>query len=352
MISTNIHIPRHLLKDGSEIPRIIAGGWQLSEGHTMKSGEVNPQLDNFRALLQNGIDAFDCADIYNGVEERFGSLRECLLRKDPSQKIRIHTKFVPDLNVLGDISAEYIDSIVERSLQRLRASSLDLLQFHWWDFSIEKYVETARYLTQLQSRGKIKSLGVTNFDVPRLSELLDCGVPIVSHQIQYSLLDRRAQNSMVDFARRHDIALLCYGSLAGGFLTEKWVGKTRPDQFENRSLIKYSLIIEEFGGWDIFQELLQILHVIGKAHDTSLSVVALSATLQMPGVGALIVGMPKPHQIKDILRVFSVHLSEEEMVKINSVLAQARNLPGDIYSLEREKEGKHGAIMRYNLNSR
>ena len=79
----------------------------------------------------------------------------------------------------------------------------------------------------LKRIGKIRQLGVTNFDTPRLRALLDAGIPVVSHQVQCSLLDRRALGDMATLCAERGVGLLTYGALAGGFFHERWLGVRR-----------------------------------------------------------------------------------------------------------------------------
>ena len=105
------------------------------------------------------------------------------------------------------------------------------------------------------------------------------------------MLDCRPTYGLTDWAKQHDIQLLCYGTLAGGFLTDKWLGQPDPGfSFENRSLVKYRLIIDEFGAWEQFQALLTLLKAIGDKHGVSLSSVATRWVLDQPQVAAGIVG--------------------------------------------------------------
>ena len=104
------------------------------------------------------------------------------------------------------------------------------------------------WLAEQRQAGKIRLLGTTNFDTMRLQEIVDAGVSLVSNQLQYSLLDRRVESEMVDFCREQGIHLLSYGSIAGGFLSGRWVGQPEPvGPHANRSLAKYKLIID--GDW-------------------------------------------------------------------------------------------------------
>ena len=214
-------------------------------------------------FVDAGITTFDCADIYTGVELLIGSFRRAY--PTHAKRVQIHTKFVPDLSDLHSVDRVHVAAIIDRSLTRLGQERLDLVQFHWWDFAIPRYVETALELDRLRRAGKIAHIGVTNFDTPRLEELVDAGIPITSHQVQYSLVDDRPTHGMAAYCQTQHIALLCYGTVCGGFLSEAWLGKPAPEaDLANRSLVKYRLIIEDFGGWGLFQELLGVLSRIAR----------------------------------------------------------------------------------------
>lgn len=115
---------------------------------------------------------------------------------------------------------------IQNSMKNLGLSSLDCVQFYWHDYSNKNYKIAAQHLAMLQSQGKIKTIGVTNFDVPRLMEIVDeAGVDVRVNQVQYSLLDTRPENGMVDFCKERGIVLVPYGTVAGGFLSNKYLGK-------------------------------------------------------------------------------------------------------------------------------
>ena len=182
------------------------------------------------------------------------------------------TKLVPDLESLPRLRRRDVESIVDTSLARLGQERLDLVQFHWWDYTVPGYVEAMHWLDDLRSAGKVELIGTTNFDTARLSEIVASGVSIATNQLQYSVLDHRPENGLAAFCAAHGIKLLCYGTLAGGFIGERWLGAPEPTPpFANRSLVKYRLIIEDFGGWRRFQELLSALEAIARRHGVSLA---------------------------------------------------------------------------------
>jgi aryl-alcohol dehydrogenase-like predicted oxidoreductase len=266
--------------------------------------------------------------------------------------VQVHTKFVPDLSDLQVVDRAYVETIIDRSLTRLGQERLDLVQFHWWDFTIPRFVETALELDRLRRSGKIARIGLTNFDVPHVAQLLDAGVPVTAHQIQYSLLDDRPNLGMVEYCRSKNIALLCYGTVSGGFLSERWLGKPAPRDLSNRSLIKYKLIIDDFGGWDLYQELLRALQGIALKHGVDIASVASRAILDRVQVAAAIVGAINTSHLAAHEKIAALRLDADDLSCIDAVTRLRKGPLGDIYQLERDRNGPHGRIMRYELNAR
>ncbi len=337
---------------GYEISRVIRGGWQLSGSHSAVTSD-DPVADMI-AFADAGITTFDCADIYTGVEELIGQFRTRYrdLRGQPVlDRVKVHTKFVPDLDVLPHITRSYVESVIDTSLRRLRMDRLDLVQFHWWNYDVRRWLETAHWLEELRRVGKIDKIGGTNFDTSRMVEMIESGVPLASMQVQYSFLDRRPAKSMVAAARQHGVALFCYGTVAGGFLSEKWLGAPEPTgPMENRSLTKYRLIIEEFGGWDLFQALLRALREVAQRHRSDIATVASAAALGWPGVAAVIVGARNRSHLPANLAISELALTAEDRALIEEALVGSKELEGDVFGLERDTAGRHGSIMKYNLN--
>jgi len=340
------------LTKGYKISRIIKGGWQLAGGHGFV--DRKKAIEDMFEFVSAGVSTFDCADIYTGVEEMIGdfiSLYKKRYGRNSISKIHVHTKFVPDLDLLSTIVKRDVGSIIDRSLKRLGIEQLDLVQYHWWDYDAPRYVEVAHYLVDLQKKGKIKYIGTTNFDAFHLKEIIDSGVPVVSNQVQYSVLDHRPEYGMLKFCQKYNIKLLCYGTAAGGFLSEKYLDVKEPiEPLENRSLTKYKLIIDEFGGWELFQELLGVLKKIADKHGVSITNVATRYILDKIQVAAVIIGARNIGHLQDNLNVFNFNIDPEDLKHLNQILKQAKGPLGDTYSLERIKRGRHASIMKYNLN--
>ncbi|RMF40201.1 MAG: aldo/keto reductase [Alphaproteobacteria bacterium] len=345
-------VPRIALRPGYEISRLIRGGWQLSGDH----GPVDAaraaagMVDFFDA----GITAFDCADIYAGVEEIYGHGLRALARARgtaAARAVRIHTKYVPDIASLASLRRADTEAIVTRSLRRLGRERLDLVQFHWWNYAVPGMLDVLGHLVDLQAAGLIERIGVTNFDAAHMAQIAGA-VDLVSAQVQFSLLDRRPAGTFARIARESSTHLICYGVLAGGFLTDAWLGKPDPGfDFANRSLVKYRLIVEEFGGWALFQELLACLRAIADRHGADIAAVAIRAMLEEPEASAVIVGARHAGHLPRTLKALEFSLTPEDRAGIAAIQARAAGPSGPVYGLERDRDGPHGRIMKYNLNA-
>jgi len=196
---------------------------------------------------------------------------------------------------------------------------LNLVQFHWWDYEIDRQVEVASWLAELRQEGKIANIGGTNFNTEQMLRIINAGVPLVSMQVQYSLIDDRPSRSMVEAAQAHGVNLLCYGSVGGGLFSERMLGVPElQSPFENRSLIKYKLIVDEFGGWDLFQELLEVLSAIAAHHDSDIASIASRAVLERPGVAAVIVGARNRNHLARNLAIPGIELTAQDFAAIDA----------------------------------
>jgi aryl-alcohol dehydrogenase-like predicted oxidoreductase len=171
--------------------------------------------------------------------------------------------------------------------------------------------------------------------------------------VQYSVVDRRPEGGMADLCQEHGILLLCYGSVLGGLVSERYRGAPLPTPpHENRSLTKYLLMVEEFGGWPLFQDLLRALCEVADRHGTDAPSVAMRFILDRPGVAAVIVGARSASHLARNRGVLDLRLAAEDTALIETVGDRRRGPGGDIYALEREKGGRHAAIMKYDLNEK
>jgi aryl-alcohol dehydrogenase-like predicted oxidoreductase len=310
------------------ICRIVNGMWQVAGGH----GQIDHELAMADMLRYHdaGFTTWDLADIYGPAEDFIGEFRHRLSKakgKEELDKIQSFTKWVPQPS---RITRSMVNSSIETSIRRMDVSSLDLLQFHWWDYNNPYYMDALKYLSELRDKGSIKHLGLTNFDTDHLQIITDSGVPIASNQVQYSIIDRRPEVKMIPFCRKHNISLLTYGSICGGLLSERYVGKTEPSitDLNTLSLQKYKKMIDTWGNWNLFQKLLLVLDNIAKKHRASIANVATNYILSKATVAGVIIGVRLGiiDHIDDNSNVFNFNLDDSDLESINQVCENANNL--------------------------
>ncbi|CAD5934106.1 aldo/keto reductase [Planktothrix agardhii] len=310
------------------ICRILNGMWQVSGAH----GRINPTvaLESMFKYLDAGYTTWDLADHYGPAEDFIGEFRRQLIStrgQEALSQVQAFTKWVPRP---GKMTKALVEKNIDISRQRMGVDCLDLLQFHWWDYRDQNYLDALNYLAQLQTEGKIKHLALTNFDTQHLKIIVENGIKIVSNQVQFSLVDRRPLAQMTEFCQDHNIKLLPYGVLCGGFLSEKYLGKPEPNGFnlETVSLKKYKNMINAWGGWNLFQTLLKTLNVIAQKHQVTIPNIAVRYILEQPTVAGAMVGtrLGLSDHIKDNAKVFEFSLDSEDYQNINSVLFQSQDL--------------------------
>ena len=310
------------------ICRILNGMWQVSGAH----GAVDPvrAVDAMSAYHEAGFTTWDLADHYGPAEDFIGDfLRRFAVRHgvDRLPEIQAFTKWVPRP---GRMTRRVVEDAISISLTRMGVERLDLLQFHWWDYKNDGYLDALKHLSDLQQEGKIRHLALTNFDTARLNAIVDHGVCIVSNQVQYSLVDRRPEVRMAKFCSDHPMTLLAYGTLLGGLLSEKYLGRPEPRRSElnTASLQKYKNMLDAWGDWPLFQELLAVLQQIADKHGVSIANVGVRYVLDRPAVAGVIVGarLGVAQHLTDNARVFGVKLDADDFSMIEAVLARSRDL--------------------------
>ena len=326
MTSPALQPDRIELAPGLQVPRLITGLWQVADME--RSGQPLPlerAAQDLADYARAGLDAFDMADHYGSAELITGRFLKDWRGQRPAHAF---TKWCPEPQVM---SAERVQAGIDERRSRLGVERLDLLQFHWWDYTHPGYIDGIEQLMRLQEQGQIRHLGVTNFDTDHLRLLRRQGAPIATNQVSLSLLDRRATGRMSALCQAEGMKLLAYGTLAGGFLSERWLGKSEPDSVADWSKSKYQRFIDAIGGWGAFQGVLQAAHTIGRKHGVSIAAVSLRWVLEQPAVGAAIVGArlgESEHRASN-LAVFGFALDAQDHALLNAAFAQTRDLPGD-----------------------
>jgi aryl-alcohol dehydrogenase-like predicted oxidoreductase len=311
------------------ICRIVNGMWQVAGGHGYIEHEL--AIADMIRYHEAGFTSWDLADIYGPAEDFIGEFRHRLLTpkgKDELDKTQALTKWVPQP---GRITRSIVRENIERSLLRMNVSSLDLLQFHWWDYNNPYYMDALNYLSELRDEGRIKHIGLTNFDTERLQIMRDSDIQVVSNQVQYSIIDRRPEVKMISFCLKHNINLLAYGSICGGLLSESYLERTRqPSTLElnTLSLRKYMKIIEAWGGWSLFQELLSTLKRIAEKYNVSIANIATRYILDKSAVAGVIIGVRLgiADHINNNVQVFNFSLEKSDYDYIDEVCKKSNDL--------------------------
>src|SRR5436190_7644898 len=311
-----------------DVCRVLNGMWQVSGAH----GRIDPEraIDAMFAYHDAGFTTWDLADHYGPAEDLIGRFRARFAAQrgsEPLGGIQAFTKWVPSP---GPMSRQTVEGAIAVSLRRMRVECLYLLQFHWWDYRDTRFLDALKHLADLRQEGRIRHLALTNFDTERLGIIVDAGIPIVSNQVQYSLIDRRPEAKMAGFCQEHGITLLTYGTLLGGLLSEKYLGRSEPSRGEltTASLQKYKNMIDAWGGWPLFQELLAVLKPIADKHGVGIANIATRYVLDRPAVAGVIIGarLGVAEHIADNTRVFEISLDADDFAAMEPVLARSRDL--------------------------
>ena len=244
-----------------------------------------------------------------------------------SAQLQAFTKWVPQP---GRVTRRAVEAAVDLSLRRMNVETLDLLQFHWWEYDDPSYLDALHYLMELKTQGKLRHLALTNFDTAHLRTIVESGIEVVSNQVQFSLVDRRPLVEMIPYCGERGIWLLPYGTLCGGLLSNAYLGKPEPRgaALNTASLQKYKRMIDAWGGWDLFQQLLRALDEIGTRDNVTIANVATRYILDQPEVAGIIVGarLGVSDHRDDNVRVFDLLLSIDDHVAIEDVLARSHDL--------------------------
>jgi len=320
-------IERIKIAPNLEISRVLTGLWQIAD--LERDGQALDPKETSKAMkpyTEAGFSTFDMADHYGSAEIIAGTFK--YLNKEVP--VELLTKWVPKP---GKLTKDDVRQAVEIALNRLQASSIDLLQYHAWNYADASYLDQLFWLEELKEEGLIGNLGLTNFDAAHLRVVKSSGIDVVTNQICYSLLDQRAAREMTKVCEELNVKILAFGTIAGGFLTEKWLNKPEPnwDQIETWSLMKYKRFIDAAGGWKAYQQVLSVVASVASKHGVSVANVASKYILQQPHVGGVILGarLGKSEHIEDNKKLFEITLDDTDLATISKALSGLGSIHGD-----------------------
>ncbi|GME34750.1 Aldo keto reductase [Neofusicoccum parvum] len=303
---------------GRAVPRLFSGLWQLSSPAWGTAPQAKV-VEQFEKYVSSGYTAYDMADHYGDAEIVFGSFRSAC--SDP-EMIFAATKYCVFSPMT--VNEEVVRGNVSERCRRLKSEKVDLLQFHWQNYSDPQYIQA---LKLLQADTRVSNLGLCNFDTEHMEIVLREGIDIKTNQ--FSLIDSRPIFKMAAVCEKYGVKLLTYGTLCGGFLAEKWLDKPEPELFSSDitpSQRKYFEAILSWGGWQLFQTLLQTLSTIAAKHSVSVSNVATRWVLDFSYVGAVIVGsrMGISQRADENFAAYGWRLDDGDREAIEEVLAKSR----------------------------
>jgi aryl-alcohol dehydrogenase-like predicted oxidoreductase len=305
-----------------EVSRIAFGTWAFG-------GEWGP-FDEFEArdavhhALDLGINLFDTAQAYGfGQSEQLLSdaLRTGTRRGETFVATKGGLRREGDTTV-RDASPAWLRQGVEASLRNLGVEVIDLYQVHWPDLHTPPE-DTAAALEDLVAEGKIRHVGVSNYDVKQMDELASHG-RVETDQAPYHMFRRDIETEILPYAAENDMGILVYGPLAHGLLS----GRMMPDvTFPVDDWRSHS---SDFTGAG-FGENLRVVEQLGdfaEARGLSLPTLAVAWTLSHPAVGVAIVGARRAAHLIDTAAAADVELTEEDRDEIDGILSNASPVHG------------------------
>jgi myo-inositol catabolism protein IolS len=299
---------RKLGHSGQNWSVLTMGCWQAG-GAQWENVQDEASIDAMRAAFDAGITSYDTAEAYNeGYSERI--LAKALgTRRD---SIFIATKVGA-----GNLSHDKVIEACERSLRNLSTDRIDLYQIHWpagtWGSPIIPIEETMRALVTLKKQGKIKAIGVSNFNGRQIEEALSFGV-IDSLQPPYSLFwDAFERDGTFEMCVKHGISVIPYSPLAQGLLTGKFNRDNRPK--DNRA----GNVLFQDPVFDNAVTAIEQLSPIADKYGVNTGQLSLAWLLQQPAVASVIVGARLPDQVKDNAQAASIQLAPDDIDHITRI---------------------------------
>jgi len=310
-------------RTGLSVSRIAFGTWQL--GGEWGSFDADDAVAAIRRARELGVTFFDTAQGYG-----FGASEELLARglapelKGDRDSVVIATKggIDPGGPRPRNAGRDYLRAGVESSLRALGVDHIDLYQVHWPDEQTPAE-ETASALQEMVDEGKIRHVGVSNYDVAQLAAF-EAVRPVESLQPPYHLFQRGIEADILPYCRAHDIGVLVYSPLASGLLTGTWTADVTFDDSDWRSKAT------AFHGDALRRNLAVVdeLKAFAAGKGISVAQLAIAWVLAQPGVHVAIVGARRPRNIADSLAAADVALTPDDLARIDEITADAVQFVG------------------------
>jgi aryl-alcohol dehydrogenase-like predicted oxidoreductase len=311
-------------KTGMEITPIGFGAWAIGGGGW--AAAWGPQDDDeavgaIRRAVELGVNWVDTAAVY-GLGHSEELVAQALKSVPESERPYVFTKCSLVWDDEGDISnvleKDSVKRECEESLRRLQTDVIDLYQIHWPrpDEDIEEGWEA---MAELKDEGKVRHIGVSNFDVSQMERIGEIA-PVETLQPPYNMLNRGVVEEILPYCGENDIGVIAYSPMRSGLLT----GKMTPERVANLPSDDWRRNADDFQEPRLSRNLalVGLLEEIGREHGRSPGEVAIAWTLRHPAVTAAIVGGRRPDQVDGIIGAAELRLSEDELDRIETFLTE------------------------------
>jgi aryl-alcohol dehydrogenase-like predicted oxidoreductase len=303
-----------------EITRIGFGSWAIGGGGWRAAW--GPQDDDeavgaIRRAVELGMNWIDTAAVYG-----LGHSEKLVARalKGVSERPCVFTKcsqvWDESGNISNNLKKDSVKRECEESLSRLQVEIIDLYQIHWPrpDEDIEEGWEA---MAELKEEGKVRHIGVSNFDVKQMERVREIA-PVETLQPPYNMLKRGIEDEILPYCQENDIGVIAYSPMRSGLLT----GKMSPERVANLPADDWRRNSSDFQEPSLSRnlELVSLLEEIGVKHGRSPGEVAIAWTLRHQAVTAAIVGGRRPDQVDGIIGAAELRLSEDELDRIEAFL--------------------------------
>jgi aryl-alcohol dehydrogenase-like predicted oxidoreductase len=293
---------------------IGGGGWAFAWGPQDDSQSVSA----IRAALEAGFNWIDTAAVYGlgHSEEVVAKALEGISHK-PYVFTKCERTWDESRKITPKLKRDSIRQECENSLRRLKLDVIDLYQIHWPepDEDIEEGWEA---MLQLKKDGKVRWIGVSNFNVSQLKRIQALG-PVTSLQPPYSIISPEIETELLPFCKLNGIGVIVYSPMKSGLLTGKMtrerIAAMPEDDFRKR--------VAQFQEPKLTRNLnlAELLRSIGNRHTRTTGEVAIAWTLRHPAVTAAIVGLRSAEQLEGVRGALEFRLSANEVAEITSFMA-------------------------------
>ena len=303
---------RNIPKTDLNVSSLALGTWVFS-GDSWGEAQEGQCVDAVSAALDQGLNFIDTAPIYG-----YGRAEEIVGKaiKGRRDQCVIASKcglIGRGKNITMNLTPESIFREIDETLKRLKIECVDLYQCHWPDpqTPIEKTMEA---MCDLKRKGKIKYIGVSNFDIDLFKKAATI-TDVVTTQNQYSLVERSIEKEILPFANERGIGVMTYGSLGGGILSGKYRSQPQFAKADARTFFYRYYSGERFTR---INQLLADLDQFKKP----LNQIAINWIRQQPGITSVIVGCRNPQQVKANVAALSWEFDPEQLREFDTILKE------------------------------